>query len=78
MHFAVFIVPIQGEADVFATSPIFGDLVRLFEYTDQMVDVFFPYIFDSEVVNSKCEGNVVGVMFPQTRDDLALCVSMLA
>jgi hypothetical protein len=47
----------------------------LFEYADEVFDVFLVDVLHSEVVHDKAEADGAPVMAPVTRGDLALGVS---
>ena len=51
------VVPLEGEAAIEGAGPVGGDAVEGLEGVDEVLCVFFAYIFYPEVVDDKGEGD---------------------
>ena len=63
------IVPINGEATVAVTGPIFADDIKFFKCVHEMVGIGFVSEHDAEIVDDEAEDEVGGIMFPQARSN---------
>jgi len=72
----VAIVPIDGEATVAVTSPIFADNVEFFKCGQEMVGVSFVGEHNAKVVDNETKDEVRGIMFPQARGNGDRSISM--
>ena len=61
------IVPVKIQSAIFRARPINGDVVIVFERVNEMLGIGFGEIFDSKVVNAKCECGGSRGMFPKAR-----------
>ena len=74
MDFAFLVVPIESNAEVASSLPVFLNLVVLFKCLDKMVDVGFVDVFNSEIIHNQCETDGSPVVFPVSWCDLAYAV----
>ena len=51
MDLSFFVIPVEGDADVFRSFPIFCYPVVFFERVDSVVGVLFADVLDSKVVD---------------------------
>ena len=70
------VVPLDCEAAILASFPVFGDFVELVEGEQQVVHVGFVGVFNTEVVDHKGEGKGAGGVFPQAGSERNRCVPM--
>ena len=50
MNFSSIVVPVQVDAAVFLTGPIFVDHIEFLQYVDKMLRVFLAYILNPIIV----------------------------
>jgi len=55
---ALLVVPMQVDSAIQAVCPINGGFVVLFKCSDKMIRILVSRVFDSEIVNHECEGDV--------------------
>jgi hypothetical protein len=55
VHMFVFIIPFQSDATVEAASPFFLNCVVRFQSINEMLGMFFSYIFDTKIIHYKGE-----------------------
>jgi hypothetical protein len=65
MHFAIVIVPIMVDFDIFFSCIIHRDIIVFFKGVNQVVCIIAGGVFDTKVVDNKCEIEGARVMFPQ-------------
>ena len=59
------IVPVEGNTNIFASSPILRYFVKLLENTNEMHRMFFSNVFHSEIIDNECERYRLGLVCPQ-------------
>ena len=64
VDFSSFIVPIKCESNVFFSFPFFWYLIVLFEYTYELVVMFFSLVFYFKVLNYQGETYMLTFVFP--------------
>jgi hypothetical protein len=73
---AFIVVPIQFDAAVEVTCPIFGEFVFCFNIRDQVINVFLTLKFNSKIVDNKREGNQARGVFSEARCIGAFVISI--
>ena len=68
------VVPIQSEAEIACSLPVCVDLLVLFEYTDEVLDVFLVDVLHAEVIDNKAKTDGAPAVSPVTRSYPALGV----
>lgn len=58
---------LDGEAEILVACPVDGDLVKLLQCCDEIVDVFASCVLDSEVINNQREGDGTRYVTKQAR-----------
>ena len=74
---ALGVVPLEIDAGVQVTLPVFGDIVVFFEGISKVVGMAVAYIFDTKVINNEAEEDRAPFVVPNTRSGGALVVSVL-
>ena len=69
------VVPIECDAEIPSSFPVFFNFVVLLKCLDKMVDVGFIDVFNTKVIHNQCEADGSPVVFPISWCDLALVVS---
>ena len=64
IHGFVDVIPFELHAKVVLSSFVHSDGVVFFQGVDEVLEVFFPNIFDPKIIIDQCEPNRFGVMFP--------------
>ena len=76
MNFAVFVVPIDGQADVPFAFPLVADGVVFLGGLHEVGGVLLADVFDAEIVNDKAEADGSPIVLPETWANFALAVSL--
>lgn len=76
IYCSVDVIPAKVDAAVLLGIPVNGDCVFGLESCDEMVGVFFSYIFDSKIVDYKAEGDWSGLVGKQSWSVLGLDVTV--
>ena len=74
---ALGVVPLEIDAGVQVTLPVFGDIVVFFEGISKAVGMVFAYIFNTKVVDDEAEEDRAPFVAPKTRSGGALVVTVL-
>jgi hypothetical protein len=74
-HFAFLVIPVECDAKVSISGPIFFNVVVLFQRVDQVLNVFFANVFNAKIINNKCEADWSLLMSPVPWCEFALFVS---
>ncbi len=76
MNLALVVVPIQCYLDVLFACPIACKFVVFFKCVLEMLCMFFAAVFDAKIINNQCELYGSCVVFPKSRYQFALPVSV--
>ena len=60
------VIPIEGQAAILSAGPIFADSIQLFQCSYQMFGIGSVGVFDTKIIDDKCEHQITGVMLPQS------------
>ena len=74
VDFAIVVVPVEVDLNVFCSCDVCRDILVAFESVDQVVRDMVGGVFDTRTVNNECELDVTCVVFPQTRNNVALSI----
>ena len=74
MYLSFCVVPIQSEAKLACSLPVRVDLIILFEYTDEVLDIFLVDVLHSEIIDNEAETDGAPAVSPVTRSYLTLGV----
>ena len=77
VDFMFLVVPVKCNAKIPSSFPVFFDFLVLLKCLDEVVDVSFVNVFNTEIVNGQCEADGLPVVFPVSWCDLALAVPCL-
>ena len=74
---ALGVVPIEIDAGVQVTLPVFNDFIVFFEGILNLVDVTIANIFDNKVIDDEDEEDKATFVVPKTNSGGALFISVL-
>ena len=74
---ALGVVPLEIDAGVKVTLPVFSDVILFFEGISKVVDMAVANIFNTKVVDYESEEDRALFVAPNTRSGGALVVSMI-
>ncbi len=77
VDFMFLVVPIECDAEIPSSFPVFIIFVVLLKCLDEVVDISFVNVFNAEIVHNQCEVDGLPVVFPVPWCDFALAVSCL-
>jgi hypothetical protein len=77
VDFTFLVVPIECDAKIPSSVPVFFNFIVLLKCLDEVVEVSFVDVFNTEIVHDQCEADGSPVIFPVPWCDFALAVSCL-
>ncbi len=77
VDFTFLVVPIECDAKIPSFFLVFFNFVVLLKCLDEVVDISFVNVFNTEIVHDQCEADGLPVVFPVPWCDFALAVSCL-
>ena len=71
------VIPGEFYTTVSVAAPILAQFFVLILYCcDQMIDILFPFVFYSKIIDDEGERNRTGSVFPKSRSVLALVITV--
>ncbi len=77
VDFMFLVVPIECDAKVPSSFPVFFNFIVLLKCLDEVVDVSFVNVFNGKIIHDQGEADGLPVVFPVPWCDFALAVSCL-
>ena len=74
MYFSLCVVPIQSEGKVACSLSVRVNLLILYEYTDEVLDIFLVDVLHSKIIDNEAETDGAPAVSPVTRSYLTLGV----